>query len=97
MVLRSWLGLLHIMTAMASLTQLQSSGTLDPGATVGSRGRVYLRVPADGAPGGRVLVDVGARQLECKAVTDGPELPVGAVVQVVGVVSGDVLQVRAAS
>jgi len=80
---------------MAALVQLQSTGTFDLAHSVGHSAHVYLRVPAEGAQGGRVHVTVRGRRVECKAVTAGPEIPPGAEVQVVRVVDGDVLEVRA--
>ena len=59
-------------------------------------GEIYLRVPAQRGGQGRVHVDVQGRRVECKAMTEGPELLPGVAVTVVGLVTANVLLVESA-
>jgi len=78
---------------MASLSKLQSEGTLDLQKALGLPATVYLRVPMGRTGRGKVTLETQGRLVEVEAVTAGPEIPTGAMVRVVAVVSGDVLEV----
>ncbi len=69
--------------AMRWIAKLQSSGTIDMRRAIGSRGRVYLRVPAHGEGQGRVHVDVQGRRIEVRALARADAIPTGAEVRVV--------------
>ena len=72
--------------------RMQSSGTLNVQNTVGQPGIVYLKIPADGA--GKVQVTVQNRLEEFTAVSEEKEeIPTGATIKVVRVISGDRLAV----
>lgn len=81
---------------MASLSKLQARGNLDLENAVGRPAKVYLRIPASRTAPGKVTLEAQGRFLEVQAVTSGPEIPVGAEVRVVSVVSGDTLEVTPA-
>jgi len=64
---------------------------------VGLTGRVYLRIPGGKAGRGKVTLQLQlqGRTLECKALTDGAELPTGATVRVVEVTGPNLIMVEA--
>ena len=78
---------------MAALARLQSQGNVEVENAVGGTGRVYLRVPGRRAGEGKVTVEIQDRTVECRAVTEGDELPTGANVRVVAVEAANVLRV----
>jgi hypothetical protein len=73
--------------------RLDVEGTLDPGNAVGQTATVYLRVPAHGKGQGKVHVKVQGRTAELAATSDGPEIPTGAVVTVVRLITPDTVAV----
>ena len=83
-----------IMAKMFSLIiKLQSSGTIPIESTVGAKGNVYMKIPANGS--GRVLVNVRNSLREYDAVShDNKELATGVAIRVVWV-DGNVLVVEA--
>lgn len=81
---------------MTSLAKLQSAGNVDLGNAIGTVGKVYLRVPAAGAGQGRVLINVQQRTVECRAISQGDEIPTGAAVRVAARLADDVLVVEPA-
>jgi membrane protein implicated in regulation of membrane protease activity len=70
---------------MQAVSSLQSSGTLNLTNAIGHQARVYLRIPAGSAGQGRILLVIQGRNVECKAITRGPELANGAQVRVIAV------------
>jgi hypothetical protein len=73
--------------------RLDVEGNLDPGNAVGATATVYLRVPAHGQGAGKIQVKVQGRTAELTAVSDGPEIPTGALVTVRRLVSPDTVAV----
>jgi hypothetical protein len=88
--------LLLVAFIMKSLHKLKADGTLRFDRAVGSTGTVYLTVPANKAGAGKVTLVVQNRTIECQAVTAQSELPTGAKVVVVGVVSPGTVEVTSA-
>lgn len=82
---------------MRALHNLQSRGNVDLANACGTEGRCYLRIPERGRGKGRVTLTVQGRKLECDAVTEGPEIPTGATVHVIGVRSESTLEVASLS
>jgi hypothetical protein len=94
------LSLLAGTAAMAAvawlLTQqrrLDVEGNLDPKNAVGETATVYLRVPAHGHGAGKIQVKVQGRTAELAAVSDGAEIPTGAIVTVRRLVAPDTVAV----
>jgi membrane protein implicated in regulation of membrane protease activity len=61
---------------------LQSSGNVPIGSTVGREGDVYVTVPARGEGSGQVRVTVGQSQKIYNALSDGEALPTGTRIKV---------------
>jgi len=81
---------------MKTIAQLKHDGTVRVERSLGHTGTVYLRVPAAKTGTGKVHLMLQNRTVEYQAVTVGAELPTGAPVRVVGVVSSDTVEVEAA-
>ena len=79
---------------MAGLSKLQSKGNVDLANAVGVAGKVYLRIPGERSGQGKVTLLVQGRKIECKAVTDGAEIPTGAQVKVVAAPGDDTVEVQ---
>lgn len=91
------LGALYAVAAiMRSMAKLKADGTARIDRAVGLPATVYLRVPAGKGGPGKVHIQLQNRTVEYRAVTAGGELPTGAAVTVVGVVSPDTVEVVAA-
>ena len=60
---------------------------------VGKGGTVYLPIPGQKAGTGKVLLNLQNRTVECQAITADKELPTGASVVVVAVISADTVEV----
>jgi hypothetical protein len=82
---------------MRVLIKLNVDGTVRIERAVGSRGTVYLPVPASKAGVGKVHVSLLNRLMEYKAITSQEQLPTGTKVVVVGIVSPDTVEVAPAS
>jgi len=82
---------------MRMLTRLNVDGTIRIERAVGSSGTVYVPIPASKAGIGKVQVSVLNRTMEYNAVTSKDNLPTGAKVYVVGVVSSDTVEVASAT
>jgi membrane protein implicated in regulation of membrane protease activity len=80
---------------MRGLNSLQAEGTARIERSVGKVGRVYLRVPANESESGKIQINLQNRTMEYLAMTSGPEIPTGAEVEVVGVISPTTVSVRA--
>jgi hypothetical protein len=78
---------------MRSLARLQSEGTARIEGSVGKTGTVYLPIPAQKAGVGKIQLNLQNRTVEYQAVTAQAQLPTGAKVVVVGVVSADTVEV----
>jgi hypothetical protein len=82
---------------MRTLARLQSEGTVRIERSVGKTGTVYLPVPAKKAGCGKVHLNLQNRTVEYQAVTSEDQLPSGAKIVVVGVVSTDTVEVAPAN
>ena len=82
---------------MAMLWKLRSEGNEDLRNAIGTKGKVYLRVPGNQQGIGKVTVTVQGRLITRKAVTTGSEIPTGAVVDVVALSGDDTLKVQTTS
>jgi hypothetical protein len=82
---------------MRALSKLRAEGTVRMDRALGKGGTVYLPIPAQKAGTGRVLLNLQNRTVECQAITAQKELPTGAPVVVVAVVSSDTVEVAPVS
>ncbi len=82
--------------AMKLQSKLDSSGTLDAASAVGSRGRVYLRIPEHNSGRGKITVELQGRTAEYEAFTEGETIPTGAAVDVVRLAAPGLFEVRPA-
>jgi hypothetical protein len=78
---------------MRALRNLRSDGTVHVERAVGHSGTVYLTVPGRKAGAGKVTLTLQNRTMEYQAITANQELPTGAKVVVVSVVSPDTVEV----
>ncbi|MCB9915093.1 MAG: hypothetical protein H6828_08080 [Planctomycetes bacterium] len=81
--------------ALGAMRELESSGNVAIGATLGLEGEVYARVPAHGGGKGQVRLIVGQRQRLYNAVSQAAELDTRTRVRVVSVNSDNTLTVEA--
>jgi hypothetical protein len=79
---------------MRGLYQLRAEGNVRLERAVGRPARVYLRIPARNAGLGKVQINLQNRTMEYLASTDGEEIPTGAAVTVVGIVSPTTVTVQ---
>jgi hypothetical protein len=82
---------------MQMLTRFNVDGTVRIERAVGSHGTVYLSIPGAKAGVGKVHVNLLNRTIEYKAVTSQQQLSTGAKIIVVGIVSGDTVEVAPAA
>jgi membrane protein implicated in regulation of membrane protease activity len=82
---------------MRMLIRLNVDGTARIERAVGSRGTVYLPVPAGKSGVGKVHVSMLNRTIEYRAITAQDQLPTGAKVVVVGIVAPDTVEVASAT
>ena len=83
---------------MQSLAKLQSDGSVRIERALGAPATVYLTIPAQNSGAGKVHVKVQNRLMEYQAITSQhQELPTGANVVVVAVVSPSTLEVAQAN
>jgi len=82
---------------MAMLWKLRSDGNEDLRNAIGTKGKVYLRIPGNQQGIGKVTLTVQGRQITRKAVTTGSEIPTGTVVDVVALSGDDTLKVETVS
>ena len=80
---------------MQCLYRMQADGNVRIQRSVGQHGNVYLRIPANRSGSGKIQFNLQNRIMEYLAVTDGPELPTGAKVVIVGIVNPTTLEVQA--
>ncbi len=82
---------------MRAMSKLRAEGTVRMERAVGKGGTVYLPIPAQKAGIGKVLLNLQNRTVECQAITADRELPTGAPVVVVAVISSDTVEVAPVS
>jgi hypothetical protein len=92
-VLAGLLAMVCVAWLMRMLHGLSASGTLVVGNAVGHQAEVYLRVPGGRTGRGKVTLELQGRTVELGAVTDGEAIPTGALVRVLEVVGGELLNV----
>jgi hypothetical protein len=78
---------------MRSMSRLRAEGTVRMDRAVGQSGTVYLPIPGQRAGLGKILLNLQNRTVECQAMTAKQDLPTGAKVTVVAVVSPDTVEV----
>ena len=78
---------------MQLLSRLNVDGTIRIERAVGSLGTVYLSIPGAKIRRGKVLVNQLNRTVEYKAITSQDQLPTGAKIVVVSIVSADTVEV----
>ncbi|MBN2578931.1 MAG: NfeD family protein [Pirellulales bacterium] len=81
---------------MKLLYSLNAEGTVHIQQTLGKFGTVYLRIPPSDTGSGKIQINLQNRTMEYLATTAGPEIPTGATVEVVGIVSPTTLAVARA-
>ena len=78
-------GLVWLLAALLrAVWSMQSSGNIDIGEAIGLSGQTYVNIPRSRTGRGQVRVVIEDRQRLFNAVTDGPTIPTGTPVQVVG-------------
>jgi hypothetical protein len=82
---------------MALLWKLRSEGNEDLRNAIGTKGKVYLRIPGNEEGIGKVTITVQGRQITRKAVTSGTEIPTGTMVNVVDLIGDTTLKVEVPS
>lgn len=82
---------------MQFLSRLNLDGTIRIERAVGSIGTVYLSIPGARAGVGKVHVNQLDRTVEYKAMTSQEQLPTGAKIVVVSIVSADTVEVAPAN
>jgi hypothetical protein len=85
------MGIVFVM--MRQLAKLQVSGTLNVDHAVGRPATVYLRIPGNMNGTGKITVSVDGREVEMLAMTQGPEIPTGAQVEVTRRVNANTFEV----
>lgn len=85
--------LFMVSALMRSLSRLKAEGTVRIQRAVGSRGTVYLTVPANKTGVGKVHLTLQNRTVEYQAITAHDALPTGTRVVVLSVLSADTVEV----
>lgn len=79
-------GMVWLLAALLrAVWSMQASGNIEINEAVGLSGHTYVGVPAARSGRGQVRVVIEDRQRLFNAVTEGPAIPTGTIVQVVGV------------
>jgi hypothetical protein len=78
---------------MQSMMALQSRGNINLMDAKGQSAKVDLRIPENHTGTGKIIVIVGGRMLNKKAVTKGDAIPTGSEVVVDGMTSPDTYEV----
>jgi hypothetical protein len=87
-------GALFLVAAlMRALSRLRAEGTVRMDRAIGKAGTVYLPIPGQKAGTGKILLNLQNRTVECQAITADKDLPTGAPVVVVAVLSSDTVEV----
>ncbi len=76
---------------MRALAGLRHSGTLSLKNAVGKTGTVSITIPGEMGGDGKVSLVVQGRLMDLNAVTGGPELRVGAAIEVTGLVGAKLI------
>jgi hypothetical protein len=85
--------MLLMATLMYYMGKLSENGTLNVQNAKGRTGTVYLTIPAKRLGMGKVQIKVqGFQTLD--ALTDGDEIPTGAIVDVIEIINNDILLVK---
>jgi hypothetical protein len=79
---------------MRGLYQLQAEGTVRIQRSVGRHATVYLKIPGHQSGTGKIQVNLQNRTMQYLAMTPGDELPTGAKVVVVDVITPDTVEVE---
>jgi membrane protein implicated in regulation of membrane protease activity len=79
---------------MRSLHRLTTEGTARIERAVGRHATVYLRIPGHESGTGKIQIDLQNRTMEYLAMTSGDELPTGAKVVVVDVITPTTVEVQ---
>ena len=82
---------------MRGLYALRAEGTARVYRAVGRPATVYLRIPAKGSGTGKIQINLQNRTMEYEAVSCGEEIPTGAKVVVVDIVTSDTVEVQPVS
>ncbi|WP_435010812.1 hypothetical protein P12x_002098 [Tundrisphaera lichenicola] len=78
---------------LRALRKLNTDGTVRISGAVGLEGKVYLRIPADGAGEGKITLPIQGRTIEILARTPGPGLRTGETVVVSRVIDEKIVEV----
>lgn len=79
---------------MRGLYQLQAEGTVRIRRAVGRHATVYLRIPGHQSGTGKIQINLQNRTMEFLAMTPGDDLPTGAKVVVVDILTPDTVEVQ---
>lgn len=82
---------------MSGLSRLRSDGTAMLWEAIGQRGKVYLRIPAQGLAPGEIQVSFAGRLVNVPAFTRGGELATGTDVLVISLHGENALEVEKVS
>lgn len=81
-----------------AILKLQSDGTVYAVNAIGHVGKVYITIPPNGQPGGKITVTIQERFSEYSAITKGAEpIKTGTPVSITGIIADDTLVVEPAS
>lgn len=83
-MLAGWLAAWLAWRVIRMLLTWQSSGTLDLHNAIGMEAEVYLFIPGEGKGQGKVTIALQGAERELEAVSDGPAIPTGGKVIVMG-------------
>ncbi|MDQ3555416.1 MAG: hypothetical protein M3409_01380 [Gemmatimonadota bacterium] len=76
------------------MKRAESDGTVRMELALGESGSAYLPIPGDGQSGGKVLLTLGGRTVECYAVTRGRPIARGAKVIITEVLDSGTVEVQ---
>lgn len=83
-----------LVTMFYLLSRAAQSGNIDISRAIGRNAVVYLPIPADNSRSGKVQISIDGAVREYDAVTTGKALRTGELVQVTGVMEGNMLRVE---
>jgi hypothetical protein len=79
---------------MESMMDLEEKGNLDLTNAIGATGSVYQAIPANRTRIGKVTLEIQGQRIQCKAVTDGEEIPMGKTVGILELTTPDTFLVE---